>query len=277
MLKTEESDINNLNILINTLEDYKNQLNETDFVHDKIKFFSIMQDFRKYLASIKDLNLCNLFYHSKSYNKYKTFFRERNYFYMRSVECVEAFSIMTKGIHAEENFSKLIDKEYIHTRYEKKINELRSLDFSKAETMVCVWCWPMPETILFIYENTDIENIIWIDNSSEAIYIAWEMIWALWLKNISLVHIDWEKYDFKDADIVYIPWFVYPKNLILDRIVKTWKKDVQILVDSSVFLQKMLFDDLWNNINQRLKIESITESSSLFYKQEMVKLIKYDF
>lgn len=272
-----KNDIENMEKLIHNLAEYKKKLMKVNNTHEKKLFFDIMKEFRKYLASITDERLCKMFYHSIQYKKFKDFFREKNYFYMRAIECVEAFSIMTKWVHWKMNFIDLIDKDYIQTRYQKKIKELKSLDFSNAKKMVCVWCWPMPETILFIYENTNIKQIVWLDNSSEAIYIAWEMISSLWLENINLIHINWEDYDYSDADIVYIPWFVYPKNKILDKIVESWKNNVQILVDSSIYLQKMLFDDIWEDYNQRLKIVNIDESDSSYYKQNMIKLVKYSY
>lgn len=270
-------DFDDLQVLIDNLTKYKKKLININSTHDRKQFFDTMKEFREYLACITDEKLCDLFSHSIHYNTFKEFFREKNYFYMRAIECVEAFSIMTKWEHWSSNFIDLIDKDYIQTRYQKKVNELKSIDFTGATNMVCVWCWPMPETILFIYENTEIDNIIWIDNSSEAIYIAWEMIRSLSLENINLVHINWEEYDYSDADIVYIPWFVYPKNPILDRIVETWKDNVQILVDSSLYLQKMLFDDVWEDCNQRLKITNVNKSDSQYYKQNMIKFEKYNF
>lgn len=275
-METSKSSIDKLNILVNKLEFFKNQIKSIDYIHDKKEFFDIMKDFRKYIAQIKDEELCDMFYHSKYYNDYKKFFRDKNYFYMRSVECIEALSIMTKWIHWNNSFVELIDRDYIKARYEQKVNEMKSLDFSNAKTMLFVWCWPMPETMLFAYENTNIKNIIWIDNSNEAVYIAWEMIRSLWLRNISLIHIDWRDYDYSNVDIVYIPWFVFPKNDILDRIVETWKQDIQILVYSPSYLQKMIFDDI-DNINKRLKVIDKLNIQYEYSNRNMVKLWKYDF
>lgn len=276
-MEASKPDILKLNTLVNKLDYFKNKIMSIDYIHDKKEFFDIMKEFRKYIALIEDEKLCDMFYHSKYYYSYKAFFREKNYFYMRAVECVEAFSIMTKWIHWKNSFIDLIDREYIKARYEQKINEMKSLDFSKAKTMLFVWCWPMPETMLFAYENTGIENIIWIDNSNEAVYIAWEMVRSLWLRNISLIHVDWRDYDYKNVDIVYIPWFAFPKNQILDRIVETWKQDVQILVNSSLYMQRMLFDYIWKNHNQRLKIIDKNNHTSSYYRGDIIKLVKYDF
>ena len=73
-------------------------------------------------------------------------------------------------------------------------------------------------------ENTNIENIIGLDNNQEALYITGKMISALGLNRITLEAMDGKNYDYKDTDIVYIAGFVPPKHKILDQIVKTSQK-----------------------------------------------------
>jgi len=263
--------------LTKRLDEFKERLELFDYVHDKEEFFWVMKSFRKFIAKIDDNNLCELFFHSKYYWKNKDFFREKNYYYMRAIESLEAISIMTKWLHWKNNFLNLIDREQIKDRYYRKEHDIKSINFSDAKTLILVWSWPMPETILYIYENTNIKKIIWIDNNYEAIYISGEMISNLWLENINLIYAEWSEFDYSEADIVYIPWFVHPKDKILDQIAKTCNGNIQILVDSAIFMNKMLYDTVPLDINPRLKIEEIDKVISPYYKQEMIKIVKYDF
>ncbi len=197
-------------------------------------------------------------------------------YYLRTVESVQSVSIMTKWIHNFNSFSELLDKDIIRESFERKDKEIESLDFSNAKTLVAVGSWPLPETLLYIYENTNIKNIIWVDNNHEAVFMSWEMINWLNLDKITFHQWDWVDYDYKNADIIYLPLFTYPKDKILDRIVETWKNSVQILLCNPKWLWNLLFK--WvNNINSRLKITYRNDVFSLSTAQEVIKLWKYDF
>jgi len=78
----------------------------------------------------------------------------------------------------------------------------------------------------------------------EAIFMAWEMISWLWLNNIDLVQMEWTEYDYSDSDIVYIPLFVSNKEEVLKRIIETWKKDIQILINSPKWLCNLIYDGM---------------------------------
>jgi len=271
--QTEISDLNNL---VNKLEDFRKEITNIDYIHKKSEFFEIMKEFRSYLLSIENKQLHETFFHSKYFKLYKDFFTDINQYYLRSIESLQSISIMTKWIHNFDNFASLIDKEIVKLSFDIKANELKHIDFSGAKTLVAVWCWAMPETLLYIYENTNIENIIWVDYNHEAIFMAWEMVSWLNIDKITFHRGDGMYYDYSNADIVYIPAFTYPKDKILDRIAETWKDNVQIIVAVPKWLWNIIFEDIWQ-INQRLKISNREDLSTSFLAQEIVKLEKYDF
>jgi hypothetical protein len=276
MINTSLSQKKSLETLIQKLEDFKNRLQNCDYTHKKEDFLSIMQKFRKYIAKIDDTELCSNFYHSRYYEEYKTFFRNQNDYYMRALEAMEAVSIIRNSI-GKDSLSDSICKEYMKERYLRKSREINSLDFQNAKNMVIVGCGPFPDTMLFINENTDIKNIIGLDNNQEAIYIAGEMIHALGMERIRLEHIDGLEYDYSDADIVYIEGFVPPKTEILRRISKTNEKDdLQILVDSPTHLMFLLYETVTPSVlPARLKITNIISSTSPYCRQEMLKIEKF--
>lgn len=262
--------------LVNNLENYKQKLEKINYTHDKKEFFEVMTNFRRYLLSADEEGLYEVFFHSKHFRKYKDFFTNINNYYLRMLESLQSISIMTRGIHNYRSFSDIIDKDLIKESYEKKAKEIESIDFSEAKQMILVWCGPMPETLLYMYENTNIDNIVGIDNNHEAVFIAGEMINGLNLDKISLYQADGTRFNYKNADIVYLPIFAYPKNKIIKRIVETGKESVQILVNSPVGLANLMYEDFWK-IHPRLKIEYRSDSFSSYLSQEVVKLVKYDF
>ncbi len=78
---------------------------------------------------------------------------------MRSLESIQSLSVMTQWIHNFKSFWELLDKELIRESFEKKWEEIASLDLKKAKSIVLAWCGPMPETLLYLYENTDINRL----------------------------------------------------------------------------------------------------------------------
>lgn len=273
-----EKDIDKFNKLIKELEEFRKKLIEIDYIHQKKEFFDTMRDFRRYLVSMQSEDkLYNLLYHSKYYRFYEEFFTDINMYYIRSVESVQSLSIMTKWLHNFSSFAELMDIDFIKQWFETKWNEIKHLDFTDKKTLVMVWSWALPETLLYIYENTSIENIIWVDKNHEAIFMAWEMVSWLNVDKITFHQSLWEEYDFSEADIVYMPLFTYPKNKVLDRIVETWKDDVQILISIPKWFWNLLFENFSSdNINPQLKIKKIEDASTTYIAQDVIKLEKYN-
>lgn len=268
----------NLQELIAKLDFFKKELEKYDYIHHKNEFFSVMKEFRKFIKEMNDKKLFEEFYHSKRYEEFKKFFREKNNYYGRAMESVEALSIMTKWVHWWENFMDYIDVEQVKDNYYRKWEDIKSLDFSWDKTMVMVWCWPLPETLIYFYENTPAAKVKWIDNNYEAIYIAWEMISALGMENIQLEYYDGNKYNYQDADIIYIPGFIEDKSQLLNRIAETSKDNVQILVFSATLLSKLLYDSIPKDLHPRLKItQTFSPSEWVYTHREMVKIEKYKF
>lgn len=272
----KKTDISNLNDLIKNLEKYRKKLTNIDYIHDKKNFFLIMQELRKFIASIEDKKIYETLLHSKYYKLYKDYFTGINMYYLRSIESVQSLSIMTKWIHNFDSFVDLMDKEIIKQSFKSKENEIKTINFDNAKTLIMIWTGPLPETLLYIYENTNIKNIIWIDYNHEAIFMSWEMISWLKLDKITLHQWNWLHYDFSEADVIYIPLFTYPKDKILDRIAETWKDSVQVLVAVPKWLWNLIYDWIWY-INPRLKILNREDVSTSFNLQEVIKLWKYDF
>lgn len=265
-----------LNELVEDLNKFKKDIKNINYIHEQKKFFDTMKDFRKYIALWKHKKIYEIFSHSKYFDEFKDFFWKVNMYYLRSLESVQTIWIMTKWNFKKNNMIELLDSQLLKECYERKWEEIESLDFSKAENFICVWSWPMPETLLYIYENTKLEKITWIDIDHEAIFMSWEMISWLKLNNINLMQMDWADYDYSETDIVYIPLFVTNKEKVIKRIIETWKKSIQILVNLPKWLWNLIYDGL-KVVNPRLKITYRSDAFCTFKAQEIIKLEKYNF
>ena len=261
------------------LDGFKNRIEKFPYGYKKREFFKIMEEFHVFLASFEDEELCEMVLHSEKYEEYKKFFRGKNDYFMRAVETVEALDIISKKVGVELSLLDFISAKFLKEVFLNKGKELQSLEMKGAKKMVFVGSGPLPDTCLYVYENTDIPTLIGLDYNEEAIYISSQFIENLGFNDrIHLECMDGCKYNYADADIVYIAGFVPLKHEILDQIAKTsTNPDVQILVDSTSGMSKLLFEDINEmSINKRLKIDVINSSKSKLYSWKMIKITKYD-
>lgn len=263
--------------LLKQLDSFIIELTDLDYVHHKKEFFEVMRRFRLFLRSVDDPDLCEWFLHSKKFDYYKKFFSARNYYYYRALEAIESLSIMTRQDHGHKIFFDLLDTEHIRDQYLKKVEDIRGIDFSLTESMVCVWCGPFPETLFYFYDNTSINKICWIDNNYEAVYIASDLISSLWYDEIDVRYADGKDFDYWDYDVVYVPQFVAIKDDILQQIVATSKDSVQIVLHHEKLLWHLLYENYVREKHPRLQIKSQYDSSTANVTRDTIILQKYPY
>lgn len=270
------NELNKLKLIINELEDFKKDIDNIDYIHNKTHFFDLMKNFRKYIAWL-DSEMFEVFYHSKYFNIYENYFTSTHEYYLRSLESIQSLSVMTKWIHNFASITELLDWDVIKESFNRKAIELESINFENVNNFLFAWCGPFPETMLYVYENTEIENILWLDYNHEAIYMAWEMVNWLSMDNINLKQIDATEFDYKDIDAVSIPLFVNKKSEVINRIIETWKDNIQIIVASPKWFMNLIYKWIWKNLSPRAKITYREDLLSTFVNQEIIKIEKYDF
>jgi hypothetical protein len=77
------------------LEEFRINIINIDYIHNREDFFKLMKDFRKYIASLDD-NLYRVFFHSQDYKFFKNFFTDIHEYYLRSLEAIQSLKVMTK-------------------------------------------------------------------------------------------------------------------------------------------------------------------------------------
>lgn len=252
------------------IEKFRIKLRKIDYINDQEDFFCTMHDFWDLLKTIDDERLCKLFIHSKYYQKYNAYFESLENYYTRAVEVAEAFTIITKQISKKLSFLDLFDRQMSKETYLQTSREIKMLDFKNCKKLVIVGCGCLPETILYIYENTPIKEIIGLDNNQEAIYIAGEMIRSQKLSNIHLLHYSGMNYDYSKNDIVLISNMVRGKKKILDRIVETAQDNVQILIRTPILLGHMFYENALDSLNKRLVVIKSKRVSSYFLENTVL-------
>ncbi|MDQ7008852.1 MAG: hypothetical protein Q9M94_01005, partial [Candidatus Gracilibacteria bacterium] len=199
-MEYNNTEIEKIKIIADELEKFRKDIISIDYIHNKIDFFEIMERFRKYLVERSIGNNFEIFYHSKYYKFYKDFFTDINEYYIRSLESMQAISVMTQGIHNFESVSEFLNSDFLKEGFERKSKEFAVIDSSKVKNIVFVGCGPFPETMLYVYENFNVDKILGLDYNHEAIYMAGEMMNGLGYTNISFKQIDAVDFDYSDAD-----------------------------------------------------------------------------
>lgn len=264
--------------IIKKLEYFKKELSKTDYIHEKNNFFKVMAELCEYLTTENKNVALKDFQVTEYYKNNAHIFRRYNTYFERALEAKETINILWKN-HGIKSWKSIdvVGAKYVQDAYSRKWNDLKDLDMEGEKTLIMVGCWPFPETILYIYENTPIKKIIGLDYNSEAIYLAGEIIRFLWFTDITLKYQDWCKYDYSEADIVYIASFVDLKKEIIDQISETWKKDVQILVRNNSGLNSLRYKHIHlKEINTDFEITAIRENWWKYHSTQMIKLERKD-
>lgn len=239
-------------------------------------FFAGMLRFRRYLASVDDQDLCEAFFHSSRWEEYAEYFRHQNDYYMRSIETMQSFKIITSVYGRVGSYEDIIDSQQIKARYAAKRWELKEIDWEKGKRVVCVGCGAMPETILYIAENTPATEILGIDYSNEAIYAARDVVESIGLDHITFDTYYGQTFDYSEYDVVFIAGFVSNKEAVLERIAETAPDHVQITVENPVrHLMRLLYDDILLRPIRRLKVTKTFTSNQEYALLDMLKLEKY--
>ena len=191
--------------LTKNLEVFRLDLEKNDYVHHKNEFFNIMNNFWEFAASMNDKEAYEYFEHSQYFTKYRSFFSSREQYYVRTIEAIEAVNIMTKSFKENINFYDLLERKMAKENYLKTSYEIEMMDLEGSKQLVMVGCGPLPETVLYLYENTELDEIIGLDYNQEAVYMGGEMLNSVGnTSRVKLIHCDGLKYDYKDADIIFV-------------------------------------------------------------------------
>lgn len=91
MSQTEliSSEQQKLDKLVEKLKYFKSKLLELDYTHNQKEYMDVMNEFSSYIRSIKDEELCDIFFHSKYFSMFHLFFKEKSAYHWRSLEASE--------------------------------------------------------------------------------------------------------------------------------------------------------------------------------------------
>lgn len=248
--KVNTSSTNNFNSLIETLDFYKQYLEETLEQDKNDEFISCMNEFRSFLKNACMISsgyapIYGQFKEKDCFYIYRTFFMSSENFHERLIEITEKDNILLKQLESD-TIKDYLSLDYNQKFYNDIINEFQSIDMylSKSKKFIMVGCGSFPLTLFSIREKYSKLDIVGIDNSPEAIINAKTLVRKLMFSNIKFDIIDGINYDYSDIDTVFIANLVMPKTKVLKRIAMTCKSGTLILLRVPVMYGTLLSEDV---------------------------------
>jgi hypothetical protein len=249
-----------LTTLQSKLESFRRRIEQCP--KNSTEFIKAMSEFWAFLSMFYEEDtggeLYQAFERSNYFAKHQKEFSGFETFYVRSNEIQEAMSIKyEKNAHGEKGFLELCDTELSRQTYEQTRDEMQMLDEQdrNCETMVMVGCGPLPETMMFIIEQTGVKKIIGLDQEETAVSMAGGLIHSMgYDKRIDTQPVRGEQYNYGDADVICVANFVSPKRAVFERIADTAKQGAKILTRNPVSFGRMLYEVTEDCIPPRLTI-----------------------
>ena len=266
-----KNDLKNVTELENQLDIFRKSLMKWDRVYNRKQFFQNMEDFLSFVWNFKNKRLFHIFKHTEYFSKNKEFFSFLTTYYLRTMQIIESLHIW-KVIKKWESFFDNFKSDYLINIYNETIKELSMMDISNCNTFLAIDVWTLSPTLLSVYENTDIKNIIWVSSSEESTYVAEEAVKSQKSSRMKFKYSDWRYCDYSIADIIHISSFTIRKKEILDTIAETWKDDVQILLSVPYLLWNILYENPLDDLHPRLFIanESLSVKNH-FYQSVLLR------
>jgi hypothetical protein len=114
--------------------------------------------------------------------------------------------------------------------YDRVADMFTHVDFSNCRRFVLVGAGELPSTALHVHDRTTVAHIDCLDTRPEAVRSV-EAI-AAWLGSDRLraLRFDGARYDYSEADVIFVANMVTPKQAVLARILDTAPEHVRIIL-----------------------------------------------
>jgi hypothetical protein len=247
--------------LLQDLNTFVTNLGNINYACEKSNFKKQMEKFWFYIQNYNNEKNINLFLKSEYLEEFQKIFTSYEDFYERFIELEEAVVINSKILNKDKKSVLNFNNDFISKNYHLVKNEFDMLEKKNIKTLVMVGCGSFPETILNISNNTNISQIIGVDNSNEAIAMSGNISGVMgYSEKVKFLCYDYKEFDFSGADIVFIANYTKDKNTVFKQISKTAKKGTEIIIRNPSLLSNVLYTSLneipKNIVLKRKKVDS---------------------
>ena len=244
--------------LILRLEKLKRDLEPIHYIYNKKEFFSFMWEMWDFFKNYNDIKAYELFSNTDKFTEYQIFFTEKDEYFEKAIDLSEALNILAKN--TDIDLVNTLDNNFSKNVFLQTQNEINAISSETIKTLIMVGCGFTPETILYIAQNTNIENIIGLDYDPEVISIAREVIHKMGFdEKVTLKQAYGDEYNYKDADCIHMANFIRGKKETLNQISKTAKDGCTIIARQANLLSNLVYEEIYPKLHNRLIIKDLIQ------------------
>jgi SAM-dependent methyltransferase len=121
---------------------------------------------------------------------------------------------------------------------------LALVDVAACRRFLMVGCGPLPDSLLYLHEETAVESLVGIDRDPQALRRARELSAAFGLERIEIRDADARDFDYAGFDLICCSAFLTPRREVLARVAATARPDCAILLRDPVLTGKLFFESV---------------------------------
>jgi len=142
-------------------------------------------------------------------------------------------------------------------------------DFKNCQNMIMIGCGPLPVTSLHVADKYPSIKIHALDVDERALKVARQVIDALELEQINLIHDGSVSYEFGFASIIYIANLVQPKSEVLRQIAKTAALGTLVILRDPTSAGIAVTEAGIDHIGSNYAIEGFGEDNDVFMSRHV--------
>jgi hypothetical protein len=151
---------------------------------------------------------------------------------------------------------------------------LEGIALGACRQFAMVGCGPLPDSLLYMEEHTDIESLVGIERDPKALGMARELVAAFGLERIRIVEGEGERIDYGEFDLICPSVFVTPRLATLERIAATAREGVRVILREPFYTGTLLFEPVLDVLPPPLEViaDSRSEPGRLMLKRYVLGL-----
>lgn len=168
-------------------------------------------------------------------------------------EIAESSHLLQRDLSGTRSFRQVAGS-YSASLYDRLTDIAGRVDFNTCRRLVMVGCGWRPVTMFHLHDTTDVPEIVGLDVRREAVDTANALAAKLGYQRSRAEVGDGARYDYRDAQIVYVASMVSPKPTIVSRIAETAPDDVQIVLWEPHSFGRLWMESAEEGLDPRLEI-----------------------
>ena len=155
-----------------------------------------------------------------------------------------------------------------------RVNDIfEEIDFNDCNQFVLVGCGQLPITAIHVMDETEVAEIYCLDISESAITVVERLKQKFGWSRLHPMVFDGKKFDFGNADIVYIANMVSPKYQVLNRVVETAARDVKLILREPYSFGQLWAEQAESHFDSRFEVTHRGRGSRYLSRDVFIKAI----